>query len=210
MAGSANLVDVNQDGKFDENDYVRLQSRPSLNEYFYNLLSEKFKQSLQNAVKDIYWVELTQQEVKKLFVEKQLEKDWKLIKLDYDLIFTKWWDCFNSTIWLINLTLWNKKLWIDFVTGTVFVNNVMWADVDEYMGWYAKRIWDKSYEKSKQKPEPEHSHPEHPHPQPEQQHSQSQPQHSHSQPQPTSPSSDVWSWVVVNNSVSTDGTAFNF
>jgi hypothetical protein len=54
MAGSASLVDVNQDGKFDKNDYVKLQSRPSLNEYFYNLLSEKFKQSLQNAVKDIY------------------------------------------------------------------------------------------------------------------------------------------------------------
>jgi len=54
------------------------------------LLSDEFKQSLKSVIKDINGVDLTDEQLHKLFVEKKLDISNKKITLSYDAIYTKW------------------------------------------------------------------------------------------------------------------------
>jgi hypothetical protein len=51
MYGVVDLVDVNNDGKFDKNDYEIINSK-EVNEYLFNMLSPEFKNSLKNLIKE--------------------------------------------------------------------------------------------------------------------------------------------------------------
>jgi len=131
MYWRTDLVDVNQDGKFDENDYTEINSK-EVNQYIYSMLSSKFKDSLQDIIKEKKWIILTGKQLESLFVNKHLTINNKTINISYKTIFTKWWECFNSTLAMIDLQFDGVVLWVSVVGWNVYLNNQADNDIDNY------------------------------------------------------------------------------
>ena len=112
-----------------------------------------FKNSLKNIVKEVYRVDLSTDELKELFIKNNLTKDWKNIIISYDLVLTKWADCFNTTIAMMNLKVWNNWLQIDAVTWDPYLSNeAVWTTTESVFG-YSERKWDKTYNTPADTPE---------------------------------------------------------
>ncbi len=152
MYGTADLVDVNGDGKFDNNDYTKIESE-QVNEYMYSMLSPKFKNSLKETIKNVRLVELTNEQLKKLFVKKNLTIDWKTINLSYNTIYTKWWECFNSTLALTSLQLDGAGFWVSSVSGNVYLTNQADTKVTTSMVGMWRKVDPKEYSEDKTKEE---------------------------------------------------------
>ena len=144
MYGVADLVDVNGDGKFDKKDYTEINS-DQVNKYMYSMLSDKFKNSLKEYIRESKWIELNDNQLKELFVKKNLTIGSETINLSYKTIYTKWWECFNSTLAMIDLQLDGAGLWVSAVSGNVYLNNQSSVDVKTYMAWFWRKVDPKSH-----------------------------------------------------------------
>jgi len=134
MYGTTDLVDVNGDGKFDKNDYTEIDSE-QVNKYLYSMLGDNFKNSLRKIIKKNKWIkkDLTEEQLEELFVKKTLTIDWKTINLSYKTIYTKWWECFNSTLALKDLQLDGAGVWVSAVSGNVYFTNKPKTDINTYL-----------------------------------------------------------------------------
>ena len=138
--GEISVVDKNWNWKFDKNDYEIIKNK-NVKKYVFDMLTPNFKKSLNQAIEKIYNEKLTEEELKQLFINNKITKNWKEIKLDYDLGLFKWWECFNTALWIINLSIGWNKVGIDAVNATVYLVSDPATGITNNLFWYGNTAW---------------------------------------------------------------------
>ena len=149
-------VDTDWNWIFDKNDYEVIDNKEVRN-YMFDMFPSKFKNNFKKLIKDWFGKNLSDEELKTLFIEKEL--DW--INIDYDVILFKWWTCFNTAIWIKWLKINWLELSLNVVDSTISLMNDSDIDVTNNMFgvWYHKhkpKWWEKKNENEwENKPKPE-------------------------------------------------------
>ena len=143
IAWMVELVDRNWDWNIDENDYEKIDETIQIREYMFSMLSEKLKEKLKQAIWKVYNIELGNDELRQLFINKKLNKNWQDIEIDYKVALAKWWPCFNTALILKDLKIKGMPAWISVSNGNIYLKQTVDSDVDYYTWAGGKaNLWD--------------------------------------------------------------------